>query len=206
MVEGVNACSKGLSSACFKEQPEHAKQVLAYRMMGMLVGAKYMKRLQKFKGLPLPERMSVEMGMPAGVITPPGIFSALSPFLVSVWDSGPVHIIQAEEGELIVALKRRAEIDFNTGALNPIVVAVPGKKICMTNYAFTVAGEVNLTWKSAGDAISGAMDFGAEDEPRGATHHLGGDSLDTVGGEALNLLSVGDVQVSGFVTYVLEDE
>jgi hypothetical protein len=205
MVNGADPCGEGLTEECFKERPEHAKQILAHRLMEMLVGAKYMKRLQKFKGLPLPDRIAAEMGTPASAFVPPGLFSILPPFLPAIWESGPAHIIQAEEGELILGTKRRADIDFNTGALNVIVAAVPGKKICMTNYAFTVAGEVNLTWKSAGDAISGAMDFGAEDEPRGATHHLGGDSVDTVGGEALNLLSVGDVQVSGFITYVLED-
>lgn len=99
---------------------------------------------------------------------------------------------------------KRAKISFTAAADNTIVAAVTGKKIQVRSYAFTVAAEVNLTWKSGSTAISGAMDFGGTDEPRGISRYLGKYPIETVAGEALVLTNVGAGQVSGDLTYTEE--
>lgn len=98
----------------------------------------------------------------------------------------------------------KAVIDFATAATHEIVAAVTGKKIKIVNIMFTVAGETNLTFKSGTTAMSGAMDFGGTDEPRGMVHHFGDFPLETTSGEAFQITSSGAVQVSGYVTYYTE--
>lgn len=98
----------------------------------------------------------------------------------------------------------RKAITFAAAASNEIVAAVAGKKIKITNLAFTVFGETNITLQSAANAMSGAMDFGAADEPRGMVQHFGDFPLETVAGEAFNILASAAVQVSGYVTYYTE--
>ena len=204
MVNGEDPCAKGLTDACFAARPKHAKQVLAYRVMGMLLGLKYLKRLQTFKGLPLPISLAAEMGSPLSSFALTGVFSALPPSLVSVWEGGPVHLTQAQEGDLSMPVIRKAKIDFSTAITSPIVAAVPDKKISIVNLGFTVSGETNITLKSETTAISGAMDFGGSDEPHGLTQHFGDYPLQTAYGEAFQIQSLNAVQVSGYVTYYLD--
>lgn len=97
-----------------------------------------------------------------------------------------------------------AVINFATAATHSIIAAVSGKKIKITNIMLTVAGETNLTLKSSTTAISGALDFGGTDEPRGMAHHLGDHPLETLTGNAFQITSSGAVQVSGYVTYYAE--
>ncbi|MBA7666359.1 hypothetical protein ES703_74438 [subsurface metagenome] len=204
MVDDNGPCIKGLSSRCFQDRPQHAKQVFAYRILGILLGLRYIKRLQTFKGLPLPISLYAEMGAPLTDFALTGIFSNLPPFLVSVWEGGPVHLTQAIEGELFMPTIRRAKIDFSLAENKEIVEGVSGKKICITNIGFTVGGETNITFKSNTTAISGAMDFGAANEPRGLTHGLGLFPLETAEGEGFFITSSLAVQVSGYVTYYLD--
>lgn len=203
MVENADPCAKGLTDACFKERPKHAKQVLAYRILGMLLGLEYLKRLQTFKGLPLPVGLYAEFGSPLSDFALTGVFSSLSPILIAVWEGGPLHLTQAIEGEIYMATIRKAKIDFSGAETKEIIAAVPGAKISITNIAFTVGGETNLTLKSGTTAISGPMDFGDTNEPRGLTHGLGVVPLQTTAGEAFNITSSLAVQVSGYVTYYL---
>lgn len=98
----------------------------------------------------------------------------------------------------------RAAITFATAATHSIVALVAGKKIKIVNIMLTVAGETNLTFKSGTTAMSGAMDFGGTDEPRGMVHHFGDFPLETTAGEAFQITSSGAVQVSGYVTYFTE--
>lgn len=98
----------------------------------------------------------------------------------------------------------RAVINESTAALNEIVTAVSGKKICITNLVLIVGGETNITLCSNANTMSGAMDFGGTDEPRGMTQRLGQDPLETIAGEAFKILSSGAVQQSGFITYYTE--
>ena len=180
------------------------KQVLAIRLLEAITGLDYKKRLQKMIGVPLPEKVAELMtGLP-GVTVPPGVFSAIPPILISVWDGGPVHLTQAIEGEITVPIIYKAVINFSGAETKEIVAAVAGRKISVTNIALTVGGETDLTWKSAATAISGAMALGGTNEPRGMTHGLGDYPLQTAAGEALNLTSGTAVQVSGYITYYLE--
>jgi len=98
----------------------------------------------------------------------------------------------------------KAKIDFATAATHEIIAAVTDKKIKIANIMLTVAGETNLTFKSAATAISGALDFGGTDEPRGMVHSLGDYPLCTETGEAFQITSSGAVQVSGYITYFTE--
>lgn len=129
--------------------------------------------------------------------------------LVAAYGSGFVTLQGTAAGALKVeeqgsVATKRAVISFATAASHSIVAAVTGKKIQLRSVALTVAGETNLTWKSGTTAISGAMDFGGTDEPRGISHGLGKYPLETVAGEALVLASSGAVQVSGYITYTEE--
>jgi len=95
-------------------------------------------------------------------------------------------------------------ISFSGAATHSIIALVAAKKIKITNLMFTVAGETNLTLKSATDAISGAMDFGGTDEPRGMVQHFGDHPLETAAGEAFQITASAAVQVSGYATYYTE--
>lgn len=137
------------------------------------------------------------------------IISRVIAQLIAVHGDGFVSLKGTADGALYVAEQatitvKNTKIDFNTATDHAIVAGVTGKKIQMRSYALTVFGEVNLTWKSGSTAKSGAMDFGAADEPRGISRYYGKYPLETVAGEALVLTSVGAVQVSGEVTYTEE--
>jgi len=203
MIEGADPCKDGLSRACFESRPEHAKQVLAYRFMGMLVGAEYMKRHQKFKGLPLPIGLAGEMGLSLDTLPPVDVYSSLPPVLISVFEPGPLKQTYGEEGDLVMPTIRRAKIDFSTAINSVIVAGETGLKISITSIAFTVSGETNITLNSGTTPLSGPMDFGAESEPRGIAHNFGDCPLQTVAGEDFRVGSSIGVQVSGLVTYYL---
>lgn len=95
-------------------------------------------------------------------------------------------------------------IDESTAATHEIIPAVTGKKICITNLMFTVAGETNITLQSDANVLSGPLDLGGTDEPRGMVHSFGDNPLKTVAGEAFKITSSGAVQLSGYVTYFTE--
>jgi len=98
----------------------------------------------------------------------------------------------------------QAAISFAGAAHNSIIALVAGKKIKITNLFLTVAGEVNLTFESHETGISGAMDFGGTDEPRGAVINFGDHPMETVAGEAFKILASTGVQVSGYCNYFTE--
>jgi hypothetical protein len=134
------------------------------------------------------------------------IISRVIAQLIGKFGDGFVTIEATEEGELKVdtgaAARKtaRAVINFSTAANHTIAAAVADKEIHITNITFTVGGETNLTFKSDTTAISGAMDFGGTDEPRGISDHLGCCPLKTTAGEAFVITSSAAVQVSGYVT------
>ena len=98
----------------------------------------------------------------------------------------------------------QAAITFAAAQNNCIISPVTGKKIKIVNIMFTVFGEVNLTLRSGTTALSGILDFGATDEPRGMVHHFGDFPLETASGEGFCILASTAVQVSGYVTYFTE--
>lgn len=98
----------------------------------------------------------------------------------------------------------KAVINIATGASHEIIAAVTGEKIHICNFMFTVAGEVNVTLQSAANAISGALDFGGEDEPRAMVHNFGDFPLVLTVSEAFKILLSAAIQVSGYVNYYTE--
>jgi len=123
---------------------------------------------------------------------------------------GFVTLEATDDGRLKVDLDTgkpttlKAKIDFASAATHEIIAAVAGKKIKIVNLMLTVAGETNLTLKSDTTAISGAMDFGGTDEPRGMVHHFGDHPLEMTAGEAFQITNSAAEQVSGYVTYFTE--
>jgi len=98
----------------------------------------------------------------------------------------------------------QAAISFAGATDNQIIALVTGKKIKIVNLFLTVAGDVNLTLCSNANALSGVMDFGGTDEPRGMVVPLGIFPLETVSGEAFKIRASTDVQVSGYCNYFTE--
>jgi len=100
---------------------------------------------------------------------------------------------------------KSAVIDFATATTHVIVAAVAAKKIRVTNLMFTVAGELNITLLRGSTALSGAMDFGADGEPRGMVQHFGCCPMETAVNEAFRITLSEAIQVSGYVTYFEEE-
>ncbi|MBA7495949.1 hypothetical protein ES702_06545 [subsurface metagenome] len=130
--------------------------------------------------------------------------------LLGAYGDGFVTLEATSGGRLKVELEDtsptvlQAKIDFHTAEAFEIVTAVTDKKIKITNLMLTVAGETNLTFQSDANELSGDMDFGGTDEPRGMVHNFGDHPLETVAGEAFKIKSSIGVQVSGYVTYYTE--
>ena len=130
--------------------------------------------------------------------------------LIGAYGDGFVTLEATEAGALKVSTMGggytvlQKAISFAAAANNTIITAVAGKKIKVVNIFLTVAGEVDLTFRSDDDPLSGALDFGAADEPRGMVVPLGSFPLETVAGEAFKILASTAVQVSGYCNYYLE--
>lgn len=138
------------------------------------------------------------------------IISRVIAQLIGKYGDGFVTLEATADGELKVFTDDKsktvlqADISFAAAANNCIVSPVTGKKIKLCNIMLTVAGEVNLTLRSGTTALSGALDLGGTDEPRGMVHNFGDFPLETASGEGFCILSSTAVQVSGYVTYFTE--
>ena len=138
------------------------------------------------------------------------IISRVIAQLIGKYGDGFVTIEATEAGALKVAnvgfdgTVLQEDVVVAGAGHTEIVAAVAGKKIKIVNMAFTVDAEVNITFESATTAISGAMDFGATNEPRGMVQHFGDFPMETVAGEAFQILTVGAGKVNGYVTYFTE--
>lgn len=130
--------------------------------------------------------------------------------LIGLTDTGWRTIEATEQGALKVALDgllsdtktlESAVISENTAATHEIIAATAGQKIHVVNLFFTVAGEVDITFKKATTALTGVLDFGAAGEPRGAMIPLGVGPLVCGSGQAFNMTLGQNVLVSGFCTY-----
>jgi len=99
---------------------------------------------------------------------------------------------------------KRAEIWENTAANNEIITAVALKKICIVNLVFTVDAEADIYLNSDANHMSGAMDFGAANEPRGFVSNHGNFPLKTVIGEAFKIESDTTARIAGYVIYYEE--
>lgn len=97
-----------------------------------------------------------------------------------------------------------AKIDFAAAGDNTVVAGTAGKQIKLVTIVLTVSGETNLIFKAGATAISGAMDFGGDGEPRGMVPHHGCCALELTAGQAFVINSSNAVQVSGYVTGFIE--
>ena len=94
-----------------------------------------------------------------------------------------------------------AVINIATQATHDIIAAVADVKHHICSIFFTVAGDVNLTLRDEAGLLTGAMDFGGTDEPRGMTHNFGHIPLVCGTNKAFQITLSAAVQVSGVVTY-----
>lgn len=95
----------------------------------------------------------------------------------------------------------KAVINDSDGGNVLSITAVPNKKHKITTIVLTVAGATNITFLTAATALSGPMDFGGTDEPRGMVTNHGNFPLECATNEAFNITSSAAVQVSGYVIY-----
>lgn len=130
--------------------------------------------------------------------------------LIGATPEGFVTLEATDDGKLKVDVRAglpttlRKDITGAGGAHDEIIGIVTGKTIKIVNIMFTVDDEVNITFESHETAISGAMDFGGADEPRGMVHHFGDHPLEMIVGEAFKISTVGAGLLNGYVTYFTE--
>ena len=124
---------------------------------------------------------------------------------IEVVDNGTVGRLIVVSGAFVepgASAVKYAVINESTAASNELVAAVTGKRIIVLSYTLLAGGTVNVTFQSAATAISGAMPLVAN---AGIAISDNNGLMDTVAGEALNLLSSGAIQVSGLLSYIEAD-
>lgn len=99
---------------------------------------------------------------------------------------------------------KRAAITQHTATTVQVIEAVPGKKLCIVNIAFTVDAEADIYLNSDANHLTGAMDFGGTNEPKGFVSNHGNFPLKTVAGEAFKIESNTTAWINGYVTYYEE--
>ena len=98
----------------------------------------------------------------------------------------------------------RAKIDSAAGGDILSISPVGSNKVKIVTIVFTVGGPTNIQFFDGGTEITGLMDFGGTDEPRGMVAHHGNFPLCTTGGNAFKINASGTVQVSGYIIYYEE--
>jgi hypothetical protein len=124
---------------------------------------------------------------------------------IEVVDNGTVGRLIVVSGAFVepgASAVKYAVINESTAASNELVAAVTGKRIIVLSYTLLAGGTVNVTFQSAATAISGAMPLVAN---AGIAISDNNGLMDTVAGEALNLLSSDAIQVSGHLSYIEAD-
>jgi hypothetical protein len=130
--------------------------------------------------------------------------------MVAAYEDGFVTLQASADGYLKVLLAGitqtpfYVEIDFAGAGDTTIKAGVAGQKIRITGLTFTVGGETNITLKDGAVDISGPMDFGGANEPRGMVSNHGNVPLELSTAQAFVVNSSLAVQVSGFVTGYIE--
>lgn len=94
-----------------------------------------------------------------------------------------------------------AEIDKTGIATHEIMAGTALKKHKITSLLIVVGGQTNITLASASTDLSGPLDLGGTNEPRGFAMNHGAFPLECGVNEAFNIVSSGNVQVSGYVIY-----
>jgi len=94
-----------------------------------------------------------------------------------------------------------AKIDIATIATHSIIAAAGGLSHHICAIVFTVGGEVDIELEDETGVLSGPMDFGGTDEPRGMSIAHEKIPLKCHVGEAFQITLDAAEQVSGYVTY-----
>ncbi len=98
-------------------------------------------------------------------------------------------------------------ISTTTSGAVALVAAVPGTKIVVTGYVIVSAGTVNVTFKSATTALTGAMPLVANSvvsAPLSRSQGVHCGWFETAANEALNIVCDATVGVYGHIKYELE--
>jgi len=138
------------------------------------------------------------------------IISRVIAQMIGEYAGGFVTIKATSEGHLIVQNEREAKtnisvaISFSDGVDEVIVAGVTGVTIKVTSIVLTVAGETNIKFKDGTVDLTGPMDFGGTDEPRGAVMPQGFLPWTITTGRSFIIESSAAVQVSGFLTGYLD--
>jgi len=118
-------------------------------------------------------------------------------------DDGALHV-SIQEDILSQKTLEKAEIDFNTAISSTIITGTAGKKTNITSIVFTVGGETNIKFIDGATDITGLMDFGGANEPRGIVIPHGESVLPLGTANDFKISSSAAVQVSGYVVYYKE--
>lgn len=97
-----------------------------------------------------------------------------------------------------------AMIDFSDGADEIVVAGQVGKKIKITSLMFTVGGETDIELFNGDVAITGPMDFGGTNEPRGMVSNHGYVPYELSAGSSFIIKTSAAVQISGYATGYIE--
>lgn len=95
-----------------------------------------------------------------------------------------------------------AKIDASTSGQTQIVASVTAKKIVVIGYVIVAGGTVNVKFQDHNTDITGAIPLIAN---TGVATMGGMPHFATTVGQELNINLSGNVQVSGHLTYLLED-
>lgn len=134
------------------------------------------------------------------------IISRVIAQLIGKYGDGFVTLEATEDGHLIVQNEREAHasvavpINFKATKTQTIVTGAAGVTINLTSVMFTVGGASNITFNDGVADLTGPMDFGGADEPRGMVHPSGFLPLTITTGRSFIINSSEEVQVSGFIT------
>lgn len=111
------------------------------------------------------------------------------------------NLIGKVQIEGISQTKQTAKISITGADNHDITEAAPTGSYHICSIMFTVAGEVSVTLRDESGTLTGPMNFGGTDEPRGMTHNFGLVPLKCAAGKKFQINLDGDVQVSGVITY-----
>lgn len=114
-------------------------------------------------------------------------------------DAGALHVhVTGSEGTSHTELS--APMTALAAGTHDITVAAPSHSFHITSIMLTVDDECTIALRDETGLLSGVMNFGGADEPRGLTHNFGLIPLLCHAGEKFQVVIAGAGKVSGLVT------
>ena len=97
-------------------------------------------------------------------------------------------------------------INIDAAGTHIVIPQTPGYRTYISTIVLMVSGETNITFEMGPFGLSGEMDFGGENEPRGMVIAMG-ESPMPCGGAGFKIITDGiGVHVGGFIVYYYEKE